>query len=640
MLAVVVITSSVLAACSSEPMITDRDVLVSQNRGQLLQMYDQMKTDLATVKPSSERATNLRKYISVVGEKVADDKEAVILNDLKRDLELHDIATLEKAKADSVEIKGYNEKVYLGLVLQLDTTISKKMEEISSKQKTFNQLTIKASKEKVTLLDEVALIYGGEKGEAVKAQKQSYIDGLFVSAQKEMQKKRFEDVLVYLDQLDIVSPEYPGVQDMRYALIAAEYQQQFWDALGSGDQNKSFMTLTKLNEIPGYFEKNPDVKGIAVELSAVFMDEGNKRMAGSSVIGAYDAYSKANFIDLALQKEQSNKIYSEQELKFIAFVEKRLQQYVSSSDFVPAYGYLSILQELQANNANIGMYAKHINDAMIGYAKIKLVPAYLTDNKGNRELSREVIYQVKTRLPDVLSAQVKFVERALTSADYTRTKVNQKVNPASYYFLTGEIIDTHIKTNQKETVTTENVLIGSKTVENPTYVVWANLKKREQKKKPQPPMTIQMPVKQDVQISKTVVNKNAELQVTYRFAVASGKVAFADAIDEKIEIFDEEIAGIEVGEFKQEAKVLDLPTDEVLYQRMANSAADEMLASLKENLDSFERLYLKNAESAAVKRSDNSAFSNYAYYNVLLDSRGKKDAELLKKVRHHAIRWK
>ena len=90
-----------LTACSSKPLMTDRDVLVAQNRGELQTMYDQIQQELQLEKPSSERAANLRHYHEMVGEKIANEKEARILNGLDRDVEKQTISRLQQAKNEA-----------------------------------------------------------------------------------------------------------------------------------------------------------------------------------------------------------------------------------------------------------------------------------------------------------------------------------------------------------------------------------------------------------------------------------------------------------------------------------------------------------------------------------------------------------
>jgi hypothetical protein len=332
--------------------------------------------------------------------------------------------------------------------------------------------------------------------------------------------------------------------------------------------------------------------------------------------------------------------YNSSELQFLAIIDKKLKLAFESKNYLPAFGYLSILSEFQSEHPSIERYGQTLNNAMLEQATIKFVPSYLTDTKGHKQLSREVIFQVGKQLSDATKGHVKFIERALSSAEFTPSKVLQKANPGAYYFFSGEILSASVTSSQKQIISEEEVLTSYLTVENPEYVAWSNLKRRQQEKLAQPEMTMQIPVMKNVEVVKDLVTKDARLAVSYRFAKAEGKVVLVDAVDELISVSDEGNKGIDEGLFKQEEKLVELPSDEVLYQQLANAAAAKIVALVKDNVEMLENRYALDAQEAALANNSNIAFENYVYDAMVMKSRGVNNAENLEQLRYFAIRFK
>lgn len=633
----VAIASSLLIACSSEPMITDRDVLVAENHGELMTMYQQMQAKLTQTKPDSEHAENLKGYIAKVGEKIAKDKERIILNDLQRDMEMHDIATLEAALQRAEEIKTYDQQVYQGLRQELETAISKKKAIIANKEAEFNQVTDRKAPYKANLLEEIATIYGGTKAEEVRMQRTAYIDGLYQQALAALESKRHEDVDMLLNNLAEINPDYPGLQETRNKLVAAQYEQKFWDALGEGDTAKAYELFAKLTQIPNYLQDNPDVMPIAEDIAQYFIAEGNKQMGTYSISSAYRAYSRARYVRNVMGKGD---VYTDGEQKFIAFIDKRLQKYADKNDIVPAYGYLSILEELQPENPSVLKYGQTINNAMLADATIKIIPSAFTEAQSKRSLGRGLVSKINQLVMETLPTRIQIIEAAALS-EFSPSKVAEKINPTSFYFLSGEILEANVEQIEKPASVTKRVLTSYKRVENPEYLAWTKLSKREKKETPEPASTIEVPVEEDVTIKKTIIEKQGTFSITYRLAESlNASVAFSDAMTKKDAYSGESVEGIELGLFVQESKIADLPSDADILQKLSEEVAAEAATKITEQIESLEDNYLKKAEQAVIAENFNAATANYGYRYVLLQAQGKQNDDILQKLRQYAIRWK
>lgn len=627
-----------LTACSSKPLMTDRDVLVAQNRGELQTMYEQIQQELELEKPSSERAANLRHYHEMVGEKIANEKEARILNGLDRDLEKQTISRLQQAKYEAKALQSYSEKVYLGLVVQLDAAINEKLRTVQEKRNQFDQLGFEESAQKVQLLEDIAKIHGGEKALATQKEKQAYIDSLYTRAKEAMAQTRYDDVAAYLNQLDIVSPEYPEAKALRYKMIAAEYQQQFWDALSAGEKQQSFKVLRKLTDIPNYLESNPDIAAVAEDLARVYVDDGDKQMQSMSIVGAYGWYSKANFIYGQLGKAVEP---SEGQKKLLTFVETKAEKALAGSNYLPAYGYLSILAEFNPEHPLLEDNVQPVNNQMLQAATIKLVPQTFTVTEGDSAFAKALLESLREQLPKKSLGRMQFVEQALVNEKaYNVDAISQKANANAFYLLSGEVLKQQLNSQSKTWQETTNELISHKKVENPEYLAWLELSKRKQKEKAQPPAIIEQPVHKDIVIEKTEERRVLEVSVSYRIKNAQAKVQLADALNEKIEVSDVSHPAVEEGLYQLPENPLELPEKAQLLHRLARQMAETITAKAAQSLPEYEKAYAKQAYENLAAKAHNKAYANFAYAVVLQQSKAEVDSVLLEQMRKQVLYWK
>ncbi len=639
----VVLLSSLLGACSSLPPITDQDVQASFNRGELLTLYKSMQTDLELPKIGDSEIENRKKYIKIVGEKIAGEQEREIRGklDSNQDGKIdddHDIATLQSALEEAGKIEKYNKSIYQDIREELERKIQLKKDEIRKKEEEYSQLADKDAPKKVQLLNEIATIYGGQEAEQVVMQRTAYIDGLYQNAEAAMKSKRHEVVVMLIDNLEVINPSYPGIKEMRHRLISAEYEQQFWDALSKGRTDEAYDTFRQLTKIPNYLETHPDVVPIVEEIAQFFIADGDKQMGSHSIVTAYQAYSRARYIRNVMGKGD---IYTPGELKFIETMDKRLQRYMSESATVPAYGYLSIIEELNPDHPSVTKYAQKINNAMLNDATIKLIPSAFTESESKRSLGRGIVSKINQSLMEKIPTRIQVIEGSKAATNYSTEQVKELPNPGSYYFFSGEILEAIVEIQERPASVNKRVLTSYKKVENPEYVAWDQLKNREKKKIPAPEATIEVPVEEDVKVKKTIIEKQGVFSITYRLADAlNASVVFSDAMNKKASFTGENIEGIELGLFSQESISADLPSEadilEILSDQISTEAADKIAAEI----EALEVAYVTRADSAVVSEDFNAAAANYGYSNVLLQARGQVDDEVLRKLRAYVIRWK
>lgn len=628
----IALTVLALTSCSSEPMINDFDVRSSENHNQLVELYQRISDDLAANKPSSAIAQNRQQYQVIVGRKIAEQKERDILNRLERDLDKHTIATLEAEQQEVATIEQYNREIYLELSMQLQQAIDNKEKKIREKEFKFEQLSEDKATEKVELLEQIAAIYGGEKAAETEQRKSDYIDALFQQADEAFNNKRYETVKVYLQNLDVIQPEDERLASLHHRMIAAEYEQKFWDALSKGKTDQAYATYKHLTQIPDYLEKNPDVVPIAEDMARYFIAEGNKQMGVYAVSAAYQAYSRARFVQNSLGK---NTVYTEGEQKFIDYIVRRLETYQEKQQWAPAYGFASILEELNPEHAFLAENAAAINNALLTEAGLKVVAAPFVNVEQGSSLGAQLVAAIGTALDKASNQRMQMRSESLNKA-----LLAKKPNAATYYLLSGEILEANVSSKQTLIEENKTVQTSTKRVENPDYIVWSQLKKRDQKNTTEPESTIEVAVEEQVTVEKTQIEKHAVLTVAYRLSSIHGQVVFADAIKQELTESDESIAALERGLFTQEAKQAELPENAQLINDLLEQVAEQAANKIAAEAASLEANLLTLANQAVVAENFNRAVRYYAYSTVLAHAQQQQDAELIEKLRNYAIRWK
>jgi predicted nucleotidyltransferase len=635
---ILIIAIGGLVACASEPMMTDVDVLVHQNQGELLSFYERLQSELKLAKPKSDLAENRQIYIAKVGEKIAEEKEQVILNELDRELSKHSIAILQSALEKSADMKPYSEKSYTDLRMQFEQAISQKKGVILSKEAQYYELTDKDALLKVQLLEEIATIYGpGQDADQIAMQRTAYVNGLFQNAQTAMTNKRNEDVVQLLASIEKIDPNYPGLGEMRHQLLASDYEQQFWDALGKGQTDKAYETFHKLTQIPDYVQTHPDVVPIAEDMAQFFIAEGDQAMKEKLVETAYLSYSRSRYIHNVIGKAET---YSPGEKKFIEFIDKRVAFYMDKSMSIPAYGNVEILQELMPGHPSVLTYMQKLNDEILAESAIKIISTGFTEADINKTTSGLIVAKIAQQLMNTMPAQLQIIEGEVVTTNYMPSQIIALPNSSAYYILSGEILDASVSKTEEPSSTTQRVITSYIQEANPAYNEWLDLSKRKQKEIPQPPATVEKAVEEDIAIEKMTIEQNAVLSVAYRLANAvSASVVFSEAPTQKKARVTENIKGVVAGLFVQEAKDTPIPTDAEILDELATELAAQVAEKIASQIENLQLAYVKNADQSIVLEDFNNAVANYAYGYVLSKSKKNPDEKALQKLRTYSLRW-
>ena len=182
---------------------------------------------------------------------------------------------------------------------------------------------------------------------------------------------------------------------------------------------------------------------------------------------------------------------------------------------------------------------------------------------------------------------------------------------------------------------------GQETVPNPEWDRWNSMSERERDRaglETQPPRTITRDRMEDISIATTYHRKVGVFSVSYRVIDAdTAKVVFADTQRAKLELEDTSSDGVELGSFRQEFKVANLPSDVEILDQLAEEVSEAIGGKLAEVLVDPEVQYEKDADRFVREGNFIDASQQYAYAVVLSDRKDKEADHLRTSLRTAAV---
>jgi hypothetical protein len=143
---------------------------------------------------------------------------------------------------------------------------------------------------------------------------------------------------------------------------------------------------------------------------------------------------------------------------------------------------------------------------------------------------------------------------------------------------------------------------------------------------------------EDVQIDQIYHRKVGVFSVSYRVIDAdSAKVLFADTQRSKLQLEGTDSPAIELGSFKQEAAVANLPSDTEILEQLAEQVSGTIGEKLAEVLVNPELRYQKDADRFVREGNYVDASEQYAYAVVLSDRKDKDTTQLRADLRASAV---
>jgi curli biogenesis system outer membrane secretion channel CsgG len=226
-----------------------------------------------------------------------------------------------------------------------------------------------------------------------------------------------------------------------------------------------------------------------------------------------------------------------------------------------------------------------------------------------------------------LSKDVKILERGANEALLRESEVKMSQGGegakgflqllGADYLLLGDVVNYKVESNVAEMNKMVRARTGSKKVANPAYDEWKKDKKGEA-----PPQFIEEPINEDIRYKTTHYNKSGVITVSFRIVDAKGDVINTGLAEKKVEAEDWAAEGVEIGEFKNVARLSKIPTDIELLRTAQTSVVSSIVSALTTMFSNPEQKFLKEMEDAQKRANFRTAVEKAVDAIFTLDRKG------------------
>ncbi len=615
-------------------------------QAELESLFDQLTTQIAGLKPGSEKARQANTQLQIVGGELAQRASAAVrtrLSQVERVDGKLPLGALEREMSGLSSVARWNQQVHDTLRNELSGELEATRRAVREREEGLARTPEREVLDRINLLSELSALSG--TGSAEQARYAQQRDAILRDVSKEAEEAiRNEDYEKAQDLLGIVqevNPEDEAARQQKCEVDGKVILKRFNDALETGRMSRTMEMLTDLSKTDCFGEIKGDLAEEAGPMAGAFAQMGQESTSAGDLGGAYQAYQDARVISKLLLDRNPNLPGID---TFLSRVDTKYEKAYAAGEYGVAWGYLNVLTEFGPTTPKIRQRLRLTRDEIARRA-VRGLTAYpfedpkTSPTKVGDAVSSKVVQHIFRTIPtDVRIVEREQLERILEECK--RQEGCDELDTADF-IVQGTILDAKVETTDKTGRETRRVVTGTETVTNPAHTRWSELSDRKRKKSPEPARTITRDVTEDVSIEVTSVRKVGIISVAYRVVEASsGRVLFTDSIQTKQEFQDEGRQGIQLGNFTQETDFVELPPDiEILSGDggLADKISKEIGVKLVEFLENPEEQYVMEAARFVDEGDFIGAARKAAYAIVLSEIKDKDVGNLRIDLRRYAM---
>ena len=623
------VTLALLVACAADvPLISQPEINAARADGTLGALYLRLNTELARDDISSKSRGKIEAQRREIGNLLAGARVA----EIEKTLASYDgqvpLSVLMNAEQEAEPVRQWSPSRYPSLASDLAERRQITQMAIDERLAQLNMLSVDEAATKVAVFDELIALNGGQAGEMFSQQKAEYVEYLYSSAVAAVERAQFEDASKLLAPVAAVNPDYKGIRQLQLQVNASLFEKRFYDALGQGRPEEAHNLFLELAESPGFELVRDQIAPTASELAKYFVLLGDKQRKQGNMEGAFLSFRYARYISNHLGKTISD---TREEKAFISALEKQFSGAQKAGDDVLAYGYLLAIEMLDPTHGDLKRHLRAVREAVQMEAEVKIAAMPLSNANKERAYGSGLSSKVSQYLLEDIPDDIAIIERAQFESIIKKVKRPDASTYLSYYYVQGEILEAGVDTTEKQNNKQVRVVTEYTAAPNPDHEKWLKMSSSARREQAEPPIMSQIPKKEDVTIKSTSIKKVGVFSVIFRLVDPfSSKVLFVDSLTEKSTEEGESIDGMEIGEFRQEAKATDLPSDsemlDVLADRVARLVADRLI----ETLQNPEQRYREHGLRAIQEEKLQAAAINLGYAAVLAEKKHAEDAAVVR----------
>lgn len=623
-------TATLLISCAGAPptvtpllSMGSGDIRVIQNTQQLQNLLSQLKADLQGKDPQLY-AEDIAKV------PVLEDQ---IVSVLKQELDTRLAAArlgngaiaLNNLNAESIQLNG-NTLIPAAKWQTLQNVVAlerEKTESLIGNEKA--KLANAGEADKLALLDSLYTLTGDQSWVNQKQQLER------------QQKARLNELVAEIESAQIgetidpnlsdkvaeakeLAKDNPVIIDKLIGVDAAIYETRFFTALAEGSADNAydvFSVLKQSEDFPKYKEKLASSSQKMADYFIALADESVKDAA--NLAQSYRWYSQARDIRNTFNANISN---PEGELALIEQLEYQSAVAEGQTSYSKALAYMYLAEDLRSSKADLRQKIQLAENNVRDHALVKLSTTAFQTSEGQSAYADVVSSSITQYLFEKIPNDVRIIEREQYEAIVREKTLGNTMADLSAVdmLVTGSVLDAKVDSTEAQGKKTMRVVIGKETIPNPAYIAWLEKPERERKNIPTPSETIQVDQQENISVNLTRHRKIGTFAVSYRLVDAnSGKILFPDSVKKDAEYTDESSEGVEMGDFKLDFKLANLPSNGEILDRLAKEVSSEIGGRLVAQLENQDQQYLRKADGFATSNACNNEVDMLGKSLIIMD---------------------
>jgi len=604
------------AACGPKVQLqTDAEINQAEKNGTLIDLYTTLSDKLAANKHA---APEEKAQLAKIKQRIAQQQTNIIQQQMTTDN--LPMRLITKLKQQSTKMKFFLGQLFQPLWLAISQREQTTTQKIAAQEEALFHMIGQPVDQQQTAMTKLLHLWSSDDDSDLFQQKRSELltkyHTMGTKAEANKAWKRAEDIYAFLMSVE-------SNKDNKLALLRVA-KNKLIDQLKEEEFDQAFDSLQTLAAVDGaapYIAESSESLSVLINY---YVEQGDSFFNESQLKKALDSFLKAKTSRRIILGADAS--ISQEEITFIDHMITSSEEAKEEDALGQALTYLLYVQEIAPAYPNLKTNMNSLQQ-QIRASAIKRI-AILDFDSAKKGIGAAISSKVSGYLFNNASNAFRIVERSalkqmIQEQEIRAFKTDHDVGlDAANYMLQGRILEANIDTVQNDGSKTERVVIEHHKVNNPDYAAWVKLSESKRELTAEPPKTIIKKELENISYKVRMIRKVGILSAAFSLIdTTNGNVLYSDSSKTQKVYSDVSSDGVSIGEFHQEMKMADLPSDveifDTLYSELAKDIGVKMLALL----GSPEKTYYKNALAFAKLKKFNVAIENMADAFVLNQSK-------------------
>lgn len=632
-----------LQGCGTvEKKITEADILNAERNGTLQTLYHEIKN--GTGRGKSLKPEEQTSYLQRIGSRLANQTSQSInatMNQARLQSKIVPLSVLDSQSARVEAMRNWDSRQYETILKAINEEMAETEKAIAVKKGVLDSIGLDRLEQKHGTWAELKSLYGEANAQELAQIENQMLSDVYDMVEQYVSRKEFDAAINNLKRLVNVAPNFKDATAKLQELENTALQENFINYVNNGETANARELLNLIYNGKYFNQQKGVIMPQAMDLANYYIAMAVEETGNENLADAYRLFMEARSIKtmFGMQNDEVT-----QEADFIDFIYALYEEAKNKKAHGLAMGYLYVIEQMRPNFPELENLMRSTNDNVLDAAVKKVSTTAFNGDDRSQSLGRSISFKITQYVFDTLPKDVRVVERDQLDAVFREQEISAlkqgtevRLDSADL-LIQGTILQADVETAERPSSRRMRVVTARREVANPDYARWLEKSSSDRAKEPQPPRTVIKETQEDIDIKLTHVSKVAVMSISYQLVDAkSAVVLFADSVMDKKKVSDETTEGVQIGEFKSEYKVADLPSDSELLSELTAQLSHSIGAKVVEKLQDPEIEYELNGKKLFDERNFVSATEEMAKALAMSLSKSKQTDVLAQTLREYAV---